>query len=328
MTSPATHPAVSIVVPVYNAAAYLDACLDSLCSQDYRDLEVIAVNDGATDESGALLANWAARDARLTVLAHPGNANRGVAAARNLGLDHARGTHLWFVDADDRVRPGAVSQLMSVAEKQHIDVVAFNGEEIDEHGARSRVYKAPKPADEMAGEAWVNLSCRQKECPHLVWLRFYRIAYLRACGLRFREGIVHEDIAWITEGDLRAQHFLYTDAVLYDYLRNTQSITRDESDANLMRRAESLFEIVAQLRDINARVPMSTETRSLLSAELVGQGLQVDRLRQHLADPAIRQRLDARVKDTDFWRSLWKDATRFTRKRQLAQVMLRDLLHR
>jgi hypothetical protein len=73
---------------------------------------------------------------------------------------------------------------------------------------------------------------------------------------------------------------------------------------------------------------MSAETRGLLSAELVGQGLQVDRLRHHLADPAMRQRLDARVKDTNFWRSLWNDATRFTRKRQLAQVMLRDLLHR
>ena len=119
-----------------------------------------------------------------------------------------------------------------------------------------------------------------------------------------------------------------TDAVLYDYFRNPQSITRNESDASLMRRAESLIEVVDQLRELNERVPMSVETRALLSAELVGQGLQVDHLRQHLTDAAMRKRLDDRLKRTNFWRALWKDATRFTRKRQLAQVMLRESVRR
>ena len=323
-----TIPAVSIIIPVFNAKPYLDACLNSVCTQDCHDIEVIAVNDGSTDGGGALLTQWAARDARVIVLAHADNANRGVAASRNLGLQRARGKYLWFVDADDHVRPGAISHLLAIARDRNADVVAFNAEESGAGSASHHVYQKPKPANVVTGEAWVRLSCEQRECPHLVWLRFYRRAYLEECGLKFREGIVHEDIAWITEGDLRAQVFVYTDAVVYDYLHNPQSITRNESDASLMRRVESLFEVVEQLRELNQRVPMSDQTRTLLGAELVGQGLQVDRLRQHITDSAMHKRIDDRLKRTNFWRSLWKDATRLTRKRQLAQVMLREFLRR
>ena len=320
-------PAVSIVIPVYNAAAYLDACMESVCTQDFRSIEVILVDDGSTDSSSEKLAGWAARDSRVIVVAHPENANRGVAASRNLGLDHARGAYLWFVDADDRVRPGAISHLAAIANEHNTDVIAFNAEETRAGFPTRNVYRQAKPATVISGEEWVKLSCRQKESPHAVWLRFYRRAHLQRCGLHFCEGNGHDDIPWITEGDLRAERFLYNDAVLYDYARNDKSITGSGSAASLLRRAEGLIVVVDVLRDINQRVPMSAETRSLLRAELVGQGLQVDRLRQHIADPALRKRLDERVKSTDFWRSLWKDATRFTRKRQLVQVMLREWRH-
>ena len=320
-----TNPLVSIVVPVFNAKDYVDACLDSLCTQDFHNIEVIAVNDGSTDGSGNLLIQRAAHDSRVIVLTHPGNSNRGVAASRNLGLNRARGAYLWFVDADDRVLPDAVSRLFAVAQERSADVVAFNAEESGAGLRPRRIYQKPKPVNKLTGEAWFALSCQQKECPHLVWLRFYRRAYLQECRLQFREGIVHEDIAWITEGDLRASHFVYSELVLYEYLRNSQSITGNDSDASLMRRAESMFDVVDQLRDINARLSLSAETRSLLRAEWVGQGLQVDRLRQDLTNPAMRKAIDDRLKRTDFWRALWKDATRLTRKRQLAQVMLRDL---
>lgn len=326
MIPPPAHPIVSIVVPVYNASAYLDTCLDSLCTQDFKDIEIIVVNDGSTDDSAGRLSQWAAHDPRVTILSQANSSNRGVAATRNLGLHHARGDFLWFVDADDRVRPGAISHLLATARSHddEIDVIAFNACESGVGIEPGHVYRQPKPAGRVTGEAWVALSCRQKECPHLVWLRFYRRAYLEDIGLRFHEGIVHEDIAWITEGDLRAKRFVYTDAVLYDYLRNTQSITGNESGASLMRRAEGLITVVEQLRDINQRVGMSAETSKLLRAELVGQGLQVDRLRQHISDPVLRRRIDDRVRDANLWRTLWKDAISLTRKRQLAQVMLRE----
>jgi len=317
-------PAVSIVVPVYNAERHLEACLGGILAQDQHDIEVVAVDDGSSDRSRDILSALAASDARLVVLRHEGGANRGVAASRNLGLRRATGEYLWFVDADDRIRPGAVSTLLALARGHRADVVAFNGEECGGGLPSLPIYRKPKPSGVVAGEAWVACGCRQKEWRHFVWLRFYRRGYLRSCGLTFREGIVHEDIAWITEGDLRAARLVYADQILYEYVRNPQSLTRGETDARLLHRAESMFEVIAQLRDINRRCPMTEQTRNLLRSELVGQGVNLDRLRRRIAEPSLRQQLTRRLRREKFWRVLWRDAVSYTRKRQLARILWRE----
>jgi glycosyltransferase involved in cell wall biosynthesis len=320
----ATAPSISVVIPVFNAAAHLPACLDSVLADTRPDLELVAVDDGSTDDSAAILAERAAHDPRVRIVRHQDGRNRGVAATRNLGLASARGEYVWFVDADDRVHCGAIDMLLDIAQGEHADVVAFNGEATSEGAPAARIHRAPKPEGAIAGEAWVALCCRQKEFRHYVWLRLYRRAYLASIGLAFREGIVHEDIAWITEGDLCAQRLVYVDRVLYDYVQTPASLTRAETDAKLLHRAESMLVVIAQLRDINARCAMAKATRGLLRAEIVGQAMQIDRLRRRLADPALRRGLDERLRRERFWGSLWPEAATFTRKRQLARILWRE----
>ena len=91
---------ISVIVPVYNVAAYLDRCVDSLVKQTYRNPEIILVDDGATDDSGVLADRWGERDGRITVYHKE---NGGVSDARNYGIDRARGQYLSFVDPDDFV---------------------------------------------------------------------------------------------------------------------------------------------------------------------------------------------------------------------------------
>lgn len=318
-------PAVSVVVPVYNAERHLGACLGSILDQDQRDIELIAIDDGSSDRSNEILAGYAASDARLVALRHEGGINRGVAASRNLGLAAARGEYVCFVDADDTMRPHAICALLATARNELADVVAFNGEECGGGLPPVPIYRKPKPTGIMTGDAWVAWSCRQKEWRHYVWLRFYRREYLRSSGLAFRDDIVHEDIAWITEGDLCAHRFAYLDLVLYEYMRTPESLTRGETDARLMHRAESMFDVVGQLRDINLRCPMSEETRHLLRAELVGQGVNLDRLYRRIAEPSLRRRLRQRMVQERFWRLLWRDAVTLTRKRQLARILWRQM---
>ena len=95
---------ISVVVPVYNVADYLPACLDSILSQDYDALEVILIDDGSTDASGAICDDYAARDSRVRVIHQK---NGGAAAAKNAGLRAAGGEYLSFVDSDDYLEPGA-----------------------------------------------------------------------------------------------------------------------------------------------------------------------------------------------------------------------------
>ncbi len=102
------HPLISIIVPVYNTAVYLPACLDSLLQQTYTDLEIILVNDGSKDESGAICDEYAAKDSRIKVMHKE---NGGVSKARNDALKLATGQYIGFVDSDDTIHPQMFEKL-------------------------------------------------------------------------------------------------------------------------------------------------------------------------------------------------------------------------
>ena len=99
---------VSIVIPVYNKAEYIRVCLESLLQQDFDDFEIVAVNDGSTDDSGKICDEKAAEDTRIKVI-H--TENGGVTAARRKGAEQAKGDYIMFVDADDGLLPGAIKTL-------------------------------------------------------------------------------------------------------------------------------------------------------------------------------------------------------------------------
>lgn len=100
---------VSIIVPVYNVEKYLDKCVQSLVRQTYSNLEIILIDDGATDNSGMVCDKWASKDERVKVI-H--TENRGLSAARNTGIDNSVGHFLCFVDSDDWIEPDMVSSLV------------------------------------------------------------------------------------------------------------------------------------------------------------------------------------------------------------------------
>lgn len=104
---PTKGAAVSVIVPVYNAEKTLVSCIGSVLHQPFEDIEVLAVDDGSTDQSLSLLREIAAQDGRVRVFAQD---NSGVAAARNLALNHAVGTYVQFVDSDDLLAPGGVGR--------------------------------------------------------------------------------------------------------------------------------------------------------------------------------------------------------------------------
>ena len=116
-----TCPEVSVVVPVYNKAPYLAACLESVLAQTLPSLELICVDDGSTDGSREILDRFAERDPRVKVICH--DRNRGAAAARNLGLDAANGEFVQFTDADDLLDPDALRLLITAARADTVPIV-------------------------------------------------------------------------------------------------------------------------------------------------------------------------------------------------------------
>lgn len=100
---------LSVIVPVYNVEDYVGECLESICGQDYADIEVVCVNDGSRDGSRDVLAQWQERDGRIMVVDQP---NKGLSAARNTGIALASGDYLCFVDSDDKLEPGACARIV------------------------------------------------------------------------------------------------------------------------------------------------------------------------------------------------------------------------
>jgi len=162
-------PAVSIIVPVYNAEDTIERCVDSILKQNFRDFELILADDGSQDASGILCDHYAARDLRVRVI-H--KLNTGVSDTRNIAIREARGPWLQFVDSDDWLAPDATGLLLSYAKSHHCDLVvsdfyrvidnriAHKGS-IQENGLLSReeyaAYMLEKPADFYYGVLWNKL---------------------------------------------------------------------------------------------------------------------------------------------------------------------------
>lgn len=113
-------PQISVIIPVYNTEKYLPACLDSVCSQTFQDIEIICVNDGSTDKSGEILAKYAEQDKRIVII---NQENKGLSGARNTGIQKTNGQYICFVDSDDRLPNFALQTLHQIAQTTDADVV-------------------------------------------------------------------------------------------------------------------------------------------------------------------------------------------------------------
>ena len=111
---------ISVIVPVYNTEKYLDRCIQSILSQTYSNIEILLIDDGSTDSSGAICDKYAEQDSRVRVF-H--KANGGVSSARNMGLDKAKGTWFTFVDSDDWIDMDMYEQMYNAAIQNKVDMV-------------------------------------------------------------------------------------------------------------------------------------------------------------------------------------------------------------
>ena len=124
---------ISIIVPVYNVFGYLARCVDSIRRQTYRNLEIILVDDGSTDRSGALAEKLAMEDRRIRVFHKE---NGGSSSARNLGISKARGEYIGFIDSDDYIEPAMYQRLLEAALSENLLMAQISRDEIDEQGNR------------------------------------------------------------------------------------------------------------------------------------------------------------------------------------------------
>lgn len=212
------EPLISVIVPVYNVAQYLDACLESIVSQSYRHMEILVVDDGSTDNSGALCDHWADRDERIRVIHQP---NGGLSAARNTAIDVMGGQWVTMVDSDDVLHPEAVATWLDLAVKYGADIAVggyrpFVGDALQ--------WTEPATADARcySQDEAVMAVFYQHDLTHSAWGRLYRAALFS--DVRYPAGMYYEDLAVIYPLLKQCSLVVKTDSELYGYRQRENSI--------------------------------------------------------------------------------------------------------
>lgn len=188
-------PKVSVILPIYNVAPYLDDAFQSLINQTLKDIEIIAVNDGSTDDSKNYIDKYMAIDSRISCYQQE---NQGLSSARNTGMLHITGDYVYFMDSDDILEANALEICYKYSKKYDADICLFDAKIFYEEGAKkvSWEYDRSTVLEECIpykGQDLLEHLLKTGKHRAVVWLQFIKWSYLDSLGLHFFPGIIHED---------------------------------------------------------------------------------------------------------------------------------------
>lgn len=232
------NPLVSIIVPIYNASAYLRDCLDSILRQSYNNIEVILIDDGSTDESGIICDKYASSFSQIKIFHQK---NCGSSAARNKGLEVAVGDYLYFVDADDWIDGGSVELLVSEIQKNDSDLL------ISAFYYNEDKYQPNKASSFNPIVIISELFEGQKGIEGGLWNKFIKRTLMDSFGIKFPKYDYYEDLHVFVELLFNARKISYCETPSYHYRRTPDSQTLI-SDPN--KRIKHFYEFSYNMTDV------------------------------------------------------------------------------
>ena len=214
---------ISVIVPVYNVAAYLPQCMDSLLSQSYRALEIILIDDGSTDGSSGICDAYGAKDCRVKVIHQK---NGGAASAKNAGLRIATGEYLSFVDSDDYLEPDAYRFLAEQMQAHEVDVVQSGYRDVyPDHGQDCIVSET---VCKYKNTEYLTRYTKDWTCA-LLWDKLYKRSLFD--GIFFEEGHIIDDEFFTYRGIMNAQWVLFVPGIIYNYRKRRSSVMLSPASA-------------------------------------------------------------------------------------------------
>ncbi|MDQ1095120.1 MULTISPECIES: glycosyltransferase [Chryseobacterium] len=244
---------LSYIIPVYNSAAFLEDCLNSIVEQnlDSKEFEIIVVNDGSTDNSDEVLQTWKSRNGDIQ-LAYFYQKNKGQGAARNLAIKESRGEFLWFIDSDDFIEKNIVKVILDEIRKDDLDAIWFDHRLVDENGVvlpkPSIDIKKNNSSDIYSGEVFFkevfNTSC-------MPWAFIFKRKILIDNNLDFHEGIYFEDIVFTPKLIYFSKRIKFFNVLAYNYVIHNNSTMRS-SDKFVKRCLDSII-VVRELQNFSEK---------------------------------------------------------------------------
>lgn len=217
---------ISIILPIYNVAPYLDDTFQSILNQSLKEIEIIAVNDGSTDNCEDIILKYKEQDSRIKYIYQD---NQGLATTRNIALQNANGNYIYMMDSDDVLSsPDALQKCYEYAQKNKADFIFFDGERVSEYCdkciseiRRTHLIEENK---RYSGKYLLSLMLEHRKHNSVVWLLLINHAYLTRQDLIFHPGIIHEDELFTTILTLSSQNIFGLKQSLIKHRIRTTSI--------------------------------------------------------------------------------------------------------
>jgi len=314
---------LSIILPVYNVAPYLRQCLDSIANQVAMPREIIAIDDGSTDESLAILSNYVTND--LPMLRIVRQENSGLSAARNAGLRLATGKWVSFIDSDDFIAPTMFQKTVEAAEQDDLDILLCNGVyHFDDGRTDIPIYSTPIQTYLQSGSDWLKRRLSSRQIAHMVWLHLYRKSFLDGCRLEFVPGRVHEDVIWTNKVLLAANRVRQINDTLYFY-----RIRKARSGADAVRRSLEYMipcsiDNALELADL-ANTIADKALSDLMRWQAFNSGNAVFHLIEKLPKHCDRLKQLDLLSERGFLRMMWNNAGSLAEKRKVVRAIAKKL---
>lgn len=258
---------LSIIIPVYNTASYLERCVESVYKNntlDKSDFEVICVNDGSTDNSAQILNALKQLHSNLMVITQ---ANAGLSAARNSALNVATGTYVYFLDSDDFINASNLVATLSDCNRNNFDVAIVEYACVDESG--NFINRQDKDVysqlDEVISGAKLLSDYTVRAA---VWGYLFKRDILEVSQLRFTRGIYHEDEEFTTILLSKCRNVYHSKRQVYFYTHRSGSIIRSTSSIKERKRLESLFYVALSINRLSEKSADSPEVSIGLSKKV------------------------------------------------------------
>ncbi len=230
---------VSVIIPVYNAENYLDRCLKSVLQQTEKNIEIICIDDCSTDDSLSKLERFGRKDKRLHI--YKNEINQGQAYSRNIGLDNAQGEFILFVDADDYIEDKMIEEMYAAAINRKLDLLLCDTEIIrEDEGTQAvplRRFRKVIYQDE-TGVLLFHHMVQHQDMFGSIWAILYRTSVLKENCIRFKNGILHEDIPFVFKSIILSSKAGCLNNTYYYYVERNGSTMRSD---NIEQRLEGLL---------------------------------------------------------------------------------------
>lgn len=272
---------ISVIIPIYNVEKYLRECLDSIVNQTLKDVEVICVDDGSPDHSAEIASEYVAKYSNFKLIHKE---NGGLSSARNAGLDIAHGQYIYFLDSDDYLERNALKELHTRAVADDLDMVYFNavpfadGEGLEQtHSVYRKDYDRQGDYSGVhTGQAMFAMMRKNREFLGSSCFYITRRSLIEENGLRFYDGIIHEDNLFTFQCTILARRVGYSDRKYYNRrLRSGSTMTMRKSMQNVEGYLVSYSEMLHFLHDRPIEATAAPLISDYLRSSILGNACSI-----------------------------------------------------